>query len=112
LVTIEENCLHHYYLKTRIQLIEWRISAHATANNSEESAGKILASMFWYQGGNVLIDYLPKAQNINAEYFPSLLVQLKDILKEKLRRNFTKRVLFLHDNASAHRPLATQKDLA
>jgi hypothetical protein len=38
-------------------------------------------------------------------------VQLKDILKEKRRGEFTKVVLFLHDNAPAHRALATQKKL-
>jgi hypothetical protein len=31
----------------------------------------------------LLIDYLPKRQTINAEYYLSLLVQLKDILREK-----------------------------
>ena len=31
----------------------------------------------------LLVDYLPKGQTINAEYYSSLLVQLKDILKEK-----------------------------
>ena len=56
--------------------------------------------------------YLPKDQNINAEYYSSLLVQLKDILKENSRGKFTKRVLFLHDNAPAHLALATQKKLA
>jgi len=56
--------------------------------------------------------YLPKGQTINAEYFSSLLVKLKDILKEKCRRKFTMGVLFLHDNAPAHRALATQKKLA
>jgi len=39
-------------------------------------------------------------------------VQLKDILKEKRCGKFTKGVLFLHDNAPAHRALATQKKLA
>jgi len=37
--------------------------------------------------------------------------QLKDILKEKCRGKVTKGVLFLHDNAQAHWPLATQKKL-
>jgi histone-lysine N-methyltransferase SETMAR len=60
----------------------------------------------------LLIDYLPNGQTINAEYYSSLLVQLKDILKEKRCRKFTKEVLFLHDNAPAHRELATQKKLA
>ena len=41
-------------------------------------------------------------------------MQLKDILKEKLQRRgkVTKGVLFLHDNAPAHRALATQNKLA
>jgi len=59
----------------------------------------------------LLIDYLPKGQTVNAEYYLSLLVQLKDILKKKLRGNFNKGGLFLHDNAPAHQALATQKKL-
>ena len=55
---------------------------------------------------------LPNGQTINAEYYSSLLVQLKDILKEKRRGKVTKRVLFLHDNALAHRARATRKELA
>ena len=51
----------------------------------QKSAGKVLASIFWDQDGIFLIDYLPKDQTINAEYYSSLLVQLKDILKEKRR---------------------------
>jgi len=57
------------------------------------------------------IDYLPKGQTTNAEYYPSLLVQLKDILKEKCRGKVTKGILFLHDNDPAHQALATQKKL-
>jgi len=39
-------------------------------------------------------------------------VQWKDILKEKLCGKIIKEILFLHDNAPAHRALATQKKLA
>jgi len=68
--------------------------------------------IFWDEGGILLIDYLPKSQTINTEYYLALLVQLKDILKEKRRGNFTKSVLFLHDNDPANRALSTQKKLA
>jgi hypothetical protein len=47
----------------------------------QKSAGNVLASIFWDQDGILLIDYLPQGQTINAEYYSSLLVQLKDILK-------------------------------
>jgi len=77
----------------------------------QKSAGKVLASIFWDQDGILLIDYLPNGQTINTEYYSSLLVQMKDILKEKRRRKVTKVVLFLHDNALAHRALAIQKKL-
>ena len=48
----------------------------------QKSSGKFLASIFWDQDGILLIDYIPKGQNINVEYYSSLLVQLKDILKK------------------------------
>jgi len=78
----------------------------------QKSAAKFLASIFWNQDGILLIGYLLKGQTMNAEYYSSLLVQLKDILKEKRRGKFTKGVLFLHDNVPTHRALVTQKKLA
>ena len=48
-------------------------------------------------------------QTINAEYYSSLLVQLKDILKEKRSGKLTNGVLFWHVNAPAHRALATEE---
>ena len=73
---------------------------------------RISAKSIAEQLGILLIDYIPKGKSINAEYYSYLLVQLKDILKEKRRGKVTKRLLFLHDNAAAHRALATQKKLA
>jgi hypothetical protein len=90
------------------------IAAHYTPKIPEckNWLEKFLASIFWDQDGIVLNDYLPKAQTINAEHYSLLLVQVNDILQEKRRREFAKGFLFLHDNAPAHRPLATQKKVA
>jgi hypothetical protein len=76
-------------------------------NPNVKVAVKVLASIFWDQDGILLTDYLPKGQTINTEYYSSLLVPLKDILKEKRRGNFTKAVWLLHNNAPVHRALAT-----
>jgi len=94
--------------------MEWRHSGSPLPKKFQvqKSAGKVLASIFWDQDGILLIDYLPKGLTINAEYYSSLLVQLKNILKEKSRGKFIKGVLFLHDNAPARRALATQKKVA
>jgi len=70
------------------------------------------ASIFWVQDGIVHIEYLSKGQTFDVEYYSSLLVQMKDILKEKGRGKITKFVLFLHDNTPTHRSLATQRIVA
>ena len=113
-MTMDETWLYHYDPETKQQSMERRHSGSPRPKKFrvQKSIGKFLASIFWDQDGILLIDYLPKGQTINAEYYPCLLVQLKDILKENSRGNVTKGVLFLHDNAPAHRAFATQKKLA
>jgi len=114
LVTMDETWLYHYDPETKQQSMDWRhsVSPRPKKFRVQKSAGKILASIFLGQDGILLINYLPKGQTVNEEYYSFLLVQLKDILKKKRRGKFTKVVLFLHDNAPAHRALATQKKLA
>ena len=94
--------------------MEWRHSGSPRPKifGVQKSAGKVLVSIFWDQDVILLNDYLPKGQTINAEYYSSLLVQFKDIFKEKRNGKVTNVVLFLHDNAQAHRALATKKKLA
>ena len=113
LVTFDETWLYHYEPETKQQSMEWRHSGSPRPKKFrlQKSAGKFLASIIWDQGGILLIHYLPKGQTINTEYYSSLLVQLKDILKEKSGWKFTRVVLFLHENAPIHRALATQKKL-
>jgi histone-lysine N-methyltransferase SETMAR len=100
LVTMNETWLYYYYPKTKQQSMEWRHSGlprHAPQKfRVQKSTGNVLPLIV---GGmdrdGILIDYLPKGQAINAEYYSSLLVQLKDILKEKRRGKVTKGGLVL-----------------
>jgi len=79
LVTMGETWLYHYDPETKQQSMEWQHSGSLRPKifRVQKSAGKGLASIFWDQDGILLIDYLPKGQTINAEYYSSLLVQLK-----------------------------------
>ena len=89
---MDETWLYHYDPETQQQSIEWR---HGGSHRPKKfrvqiSTAKVLASIFWDQDGILLIDYLPKGQTINTEYYSSLVVQLKDILNGKGRRKVTK----------------------
>jgi len=94
LVTMDESWLYHYDPKTKQQSMEWWHSGSPRPKifRVQKSDGKVLASIFWDQDGILLIDYLPKGQTNNVEYYSSLLMQLKDILKEKRRMKVTKGV--------------------
>jgi len=85
---MEVTWLYHYELETKQKLMEWRHKGSPRLQNFQvqKSAGKFLASIFWDQDGIHLIDYLPKGKPISAEYYSSLLVQLKYIIRRKKRR--------------------------
>jgi len=78
-----------YITKTRRQSnSQWSggIAAHpAPKFPSAKIRWKSSRLDIWDQDGILLIGYLPKGQTINTEYYLALLVQVKDILKEKRR---------------------------
>ena len=106
---MEEIWLYHYDADTKQQSIEWRHSGlprPAPKNSEYKNPLENFSSRFFLdQDGILHIDYLPKGLTINAEYYSTLLVQLKDILKVKLSRNVTK-----HDKAPAHQALQSKRN--
>jgi len=112
LVTMDETLSYHYDPETKRHPMEWRDSGSPRTKKSEykNPLEKFSPRFFWGQDGILLIEYLPKGQTINSEYYSSLLVQLKGVLKKNAcRGKVIKGVLSLHDNAPAHRALAIQK---
>ena len=112
LVSMDETWLYHYDPETKQQSMDWRHSGSPRPKKFrvQKSTGKFSPRFFWDQDGVLHIDYLPKGQTIKAEYYLSLLMQMKDNLKEKGRGKVTKGVLFLHDNSPAHQTLATRRN--
>jgi len=110
--TMDETSLYHHDPETKQQSIEWLHSGSPRPKKNSKYKSPLenfLPLFFWDQDSILLINYLPKCPSMNAQYYLSVLVQLKDILKEKRCGKFTKGVVFLLDNTSANRALATQK---
>jgi len=77
---MDETWLYHYDPEKKQQSMEWQHSGspRPIKFRVQKSAGKVLALIFWDQDGILPIYYLPKGQTIKAEYYVSLLVQLKE----------------------------------
>ena len=57
-----------------------------------------------------MIDFLDKGRTITGDYYLTLLTTLRETIKEKRRGKLSKGVLFLQDNAPAHKShVAMQK---
>lgn len=63
-VTMDETWLYHFTPESNRQSAEW--TAHDESNpkrGKQQSAGKVMASVFWDAQGIIFIDYLQKGQN-------------------------------------------------
>lgn len=105
LVTMDETWIHHYTPESKQQASQWTEEGESRPKRSktQQSAGKVLASVFWDADGIILVDYLEHGRTINADYYIALLDRLDAELKKKRKRTQRKNILFLHDNAPAHK---------
>jgi hypothetical protein len=79
---MDENWLYYYDPGTKEQSMEWWHggSTRPKRFRMQKLTGKFLDSISWDQDGILLIDYGLKGQTITAEYYSSLMMQLKDML--------------------------------
>lgn len=105
LVTADETWVHHYEPESKQESMQWHKKGQPPPKKYRvaQSAGKIMATVFWDTEGILLIDYKDKGVSITGEYYADLLRQLKTAIKEKRRGKLTKGVLLLHDNAPVHK---------
>ncbi|KAF7271269.1 hypothetical protein GWI33_015838 [Rhynchophorus ferrugineus] len=81
-VTMDETWLHHFTPKSNRQLSKW--TTHGPKRGkTQQSAGKVMASVFWDAQGIIFIDYLEKGRTINSDYYIALLDRLKVEIVEK-----------------------------
>jgi len=64
-----------------------------------------MATIFWDSKGLLLIDYLPPNTTMNGQYYASLLLKLRNAIKEKRRGMLMQGVWLLHDNAPIHKSM-------
>lgn len=73
---------HHWDPESKVESMQWRhASSPPRKFTTLPSAGKLIATIFWDSKGLLLIDYLPSKTKMNAQYYASLLLKLRDAIK-------------------------------
>jgi hypothetical protein len=80
-------------------------------DNTQRSAGKVMASVFWDARGIKFIDNLRKSQTINSEYNINAFKAFKRYNQEKQPHLKKKKVLLYQDNAPCHKSIKTTAKL-
>lgn len=108
-VTMDETWLHHYTPESNRQSAKWTAygESNPTRGKTQQSAGKVMASVFWDTHGIIFIDYLEKGKTINSDYYIALLERLKAEIAQKRPQMARKKVMFHQDNAPCHKSLKT-----
>jgi hypothetical protein len=83
-VTVNETCLCGCDTETKNNQWSGGIAGHPAIKFSQQkNPPEIFHLEFGDQYVILCIDDIPKGQTLNAEFYVSLLVQFKDILREK-----------------------------
>ena len=112
-VTMDETWIHHYTPESNRQSAEWKTAGESRPKRpkTQQSAGKVMASIFWDAHGIIFIDYIENRKTINSEYYVALLERLKTEIAKKRPHMKKKKVLFHQDNAPCHKSLVTMAKL-
>ena len=69
---------------------------------TQPSAGKVMATVFWDAQLVIMLDFLAKKSTITSAYYANLLDQLRTAIREKSRGKLSKLILLQQDNARVH----------
>ena len=105
--TGNESWTHHWDPENKQESMQWKHASFPLPRKfkTQPSAGKIMATIFWYSKGALLIDYLPvpNKTTMNGQYYANLQLKLRQAINDKRRGMLMYGVWLLHDNSPVHK---------
>ena len=104
-VTVDETRLHQSIPEDAQTAKQWTAPGQNAPRRvrKSQSAGKIMATIFWDCQGIVMIDFLPKGRTITGEYYATLLERLNEQHHRVRPGRRRRKILLHHDNAPVHK---------
>ena len=83
LVTVDKTWVRHNEPENKAQSRQWvgPGSPRPKKFQTQPSAGKVMATVFWDAKGVIMLDFLPKRSTITGVYYANLLDQLRTAVK-------------------------------
>ena len=78
-MTGDEIWVHHFKPESKRASMEWchPTSPHSKKFKSQQSAGKVMVTVFWGSVGVILVDFMSKGATINSDVYINTLKKLK-----------------------------------
>lgn len=104
IIAVDESWFHYHEPESKAQSSQWKRHDEPPPVKAKvaPSAGKRMAVVFWDKGGILQIDWLPKGDTINSQYYIACLERLRNTVKKDRRGKLTRGILLLQDNAPPH----------
>ncbi|UYV61239.1 hypothetical protein LAZ67_1004007 [Cordylochernes scorpioides] len=107
-ITGDEAWVYDYDVETKAQSSQWKLPHEPRPKKARQvrSNVKVLLTVFFDCRGVVHHEFLPQGRTVNKEYYPQVMRNLREAIRQKrpdLWKN--KNWLLHHDNAPAHTSL-------
>ncbi|GJQ77414.1 hypothetical protein Trydic_g20813 [Trypoxylus dichotomus] len=86
IVTGNETWVHHFEPESTQESMQWHKKGTPLPKKFKvsESAGKLMATVFWNCEGILLMDYKEKGRSITGGYYAAILEKLREAIKQKM----------------------------
>ena len=78
-MTGDETWVHHFKSESKKASMEWQHPASPCSKKfkSQQSAGKVMVTVFWDSVGVILVDFMSKGAKINFDVYINTLKKFK-----------------------------------
>ena len=103
-ITGDETWVHHVTPETKRDSMTWKHAGSPVARKFkvQNSARKMMATVFWDSKGVLLVHFTPHGETVNAANYCETLNLLREAIRRKRPSRLRQGVLLQHDDATPH----------
>ncbi len=104
IITGNEMWVHYWMPESTVASMQWKHKDKKALKKFKKTAstGKVMATVFWDWQEVLLVEYLPRKQNVTQETYFDTILHLRNAIKRKHPEKLSQGIFLLQDNARPH----------